>query len=336
MGVIGGNDAILVQLIKTLQSEGHDITLFTFSKPPKEKFPGIEIKSKIPIHLPLLGLYKNWLMPKFDYSNYEIVLSMTGLDVDCKCPLIIYDQNNLGNEFDMSHVPIKYQKGFWKYYYLPYKKFNKKEVNSNAKYVSNSIYSGEKLFSFVNSKIEIIYPPVDIDNYSTWENKEKQIVMVARISPEKNLEFAVDVLNHVHYPSLILGNVSSTNKPYYNKLKKMCESHVKILSDPLRVNLEKRLQQSKVYFHASEETFGISVVEAIASSCIPIVPNNTAHPETVPVDELRYTPNDVDSAVSKLCNAMTGNYDHRIDALRKHVRNFGLPVFENNIRDLLK
>ncbi len=318
-----------------MKSKGHNIILFTFSKPPKEKYSDIIIKSKIPIHLPLLGLYKNWLMPKFDYSDCDIVLSMTGLDVDCKCPLVIYDQNNLGREFDKSYVPIKYQRGFWKYYYLPYKKFTKNDINDNAKYISNSIYSGENLASFVSSKIDIIYPPVEIDSFYS-ASKELQICMIGRISPEKNLEFAVEVLNKIHHHSVIFGNVTSTNKPYYNKLKSMAEPHVMIVANGSREQLKELLAQSKIYFHTAEETFGISVVESIASGCIPIVPNNSAHPETVPPKELRYTPNDIDSAVSKLCNAVSGNYDHRIDALTKHIHQFNSKVFEEKILELVK
>ena len=333
VGVIGGNDAILTELIQVLKRGNHQITLFTFSKPPKEKFTDIKIESKIPIHFPLLGLYKNWFMPKFDYSNCEIILSMTGFNVKCNCPLIIYDQNNLGREFNKTYVPVKYKKGFWRLYYLPYKKFNKNSINYKAKYISNSSYSAAML-NTVARNVHVIYPPVDIDSFYS-ANKETQICMIGRISPEKNLEFAIEVLNKIHHHSVIFGNVTNTNKPYYNKLKAMCESHVIIVANGSRVQLKELLAQSKIYFHTAEETFGISVVESIASGCIPIVPNNSAHPETVPPEELRYTQNNIDSAVSKLYNAVAGNYDHRIDYLKKHVTQFNPEIFEQKILELV-
>ncbi len=159
--------------------------------------------------------------------------------------------------------------------------------------------------------------------------------MICRISPEKNLEFAVEVLNKIHHHSVIFGNVSNNNKPYYNKIKAMCEPHVFIMPNGSREQLKELLAQSKIYFHTAEETFGISVVESIASGCIPIVPNNSAHPETVPPEELRYTANDIDSAVSKLCNAVSGNYDHRIDYLKKHISKFDISEFNDKIMRLL-
>ena len=55
-----------------------------------------------------------------------------------------------------------------------------------------------------------------------------------------------------------------------------------------RRRLEGILASARVYLHSCTEDFGISVVEGIAAGCVPIVPNNSAHPETVPFGELRY------------------------------------------------
>ena len=52
--------------------------------------------------------------------------------------------------------------------------------------------------------------------------------------------------------------------------------------------LEDIVGGARAYLQTSEKTLGVAVVEAIAAGCVPVVPDNSAHPETVPFDELRY------------------------------------------------
>ncbi len=95
--------------------------------------------------------------------------------------------------------------------------------------------------------------------------------------------------------------------------------------------MEKLLGLSKVYFHTSKETFGIAVVESIAAGCIPIVPDNSAHSETVPFEELRY--NGKDDAVQKLQEAISGKYDYLRKDLKNHIQKFSSKSFQENMLD---
>jgi len=331
----GGNNAVLKEMINTLKTMGHEIILYTFSK-PSEEFSNITIKTKIPIRFPLLGIYQNFLMPNHNYDECDIIISTTHLNVKTKKPLIIYDQNNLGLEQSNSYVPIKYRHGFWKYYYLPYKKLNKfTPKNDNVRYVSNSFYSAMNLSKMINYMPTVLYPPVNLSEFFEKE-KKLQVCMIGRISPEKNLEFAVKVLNKIPHSSIIFGNVTTTNIPYYEKLQKMCKSHVRIKANGSRQELKEILAESKVYLHTAEETFGISVIEAIASGCIPIIPNNSAHLETVCFDELRYVPNNQDDAVSKLTCALKGIYDDMLDRLKEHIKMFDVNYFQKSLSELVK
>ena len=123
---------------------------------------------------------------------------------------------------------------------------------------------------------------------------------------------------------------------YFNRLQNMCERHVIISPNISRQNLEHILSESKVFFHTAEETFGISVIEGMASGCIPIVPNNSAHPETVPIPELRYTPDNIDDAVNHLNHALRGDYDCRIDGLKKHIEQFDVKQFKSEVIKLVE
>ena len=116
----------------------------------------------------------------------------------------------------------------------------------------------------------------------------------------------------------------------YDKLRKISKNkNISWLVDASSHEKEQELSSSKVYFHPSKETFGISVVEAIAAGCIPIVPNNSANMETVPYDELRF--NEKEDAIEKLQNAASGKYDYLKPNLKKHIEKFSIEAYQKGM-----
>ena len=94
------------------------------------------------------------------------------------------------------------------------------------------------------------------------------------------------------------------------------------------------LGRARAYLHASSETFGIAVVEAIAAGCVPVVPNNSAHPETVPFAELRYRSEDEAAGIVR--NALDGRYDHLLPGLQEHVQRFSEEAFQEKMLGIIE
>ena len=327
-GQVGGNEKVLDGIIDTLHD--HDLTLYTFSKPLKDY--SIPVKTKIPIKLPILGIYQKLLMPHHDYSQEDVVIS-NGIIVKTSKPLLVYDQNQMANEFT-SKFPSKYNHGFWKIYIQPYKFLRRfSRLNPDTKYCSVSMYSATELGKVTESRVDILYPPVDLTGTHT-KKKLRQICVVGRIAPEKNLEEAIDILNDIDCHCVIAGKVTKSHKPYFKKLKQMAKPHITFAPDIPRQNLLSLLAESKVYFSSAKETFGITTVEAIASECIPILPDNSAHPEVVPIKDLRY--NSKSYAIEAILDALDGVFDGKIDELTYHIKQFDKTNFRNRLITLIK
>jgi len=335
----GGTEKTLYAIIEALIEGGHKVTLYTISK-PYVKIPGIKIISTLPFHLPIFGLYQRYMESKLiEKANDEdlIIQASGGLVLPRKKDqkVIIYCHHDFQNE---TKKDITKYKGAWSWYYKPYyimsQKFVKQINDENILFISNSKFIRDSIKKNFSKDSVVIYPPVELEIFHNNINKEESVITISRYSQEKNLEFAIDVFQDIDTKYTIIGNTKArVNKLYYkkiaNKLNNLKKSKISLLKNIERDQVVEGLKNSKVYFHASPETFGISVVESISAGCIPIVPDNSAHKETVPINELRYNPDDKKDAQEKINKALAGDYDKLIKPLQDSLKNYDKNVFKN-------
>ncbi|MCA9827184.1 MAG: glycosyltransferase [Nitrosopumilus sp.] len=342
----GGTEKTLLSILEALEQTDHNVTLYTFSK-PKIKLKKIQIKTILPITIPFFGLYQRIMESKLvaKAKNEDILIQASGglsIPATPNQKIIVYCHSDFSN--DLENKSTKY-KGIWSLYYKQYYNMMKKFVdnlpNSKIFLVSNSEFIHNSLKSKYNKNSKIIYPPVNLDEFNP-RNKKNQIVSIGRFSEEKNLEFGINVMSQLNSSYYIIGNTKTkSNILYYKKLedqiKKLnLESKTNLLKNIDRNILINYLNNSKLYFHCSNETFGISVVESIAAGCIPIVPDNTAHKETVPFDELRYVENNENDAKNKVSSALNGEFDHILKPLANSIKKFSREKFQRSFLELIE
>lgn len=335
----GGTEKTLFTILEALEKTNHKVTLYTFSK-PKLSFKKIVIKSIIPISIPVFGLYQRLMESKLveKAKNEDILIQASGgfaVPKNSKQKIIVYCHSDFSNELEKS---VTKYKGIWgKYYKIYYEKTKKslEKINqenifllSNSKYVQNSI---DKTYG---KKSSLLYPPLDLSEFKQNISKKTSIITVSRFSAEKNLEFIINVIKNLSIDSIIVGNTKTkSNELYYGLLdskikKELHSSNILLLKNIPRKDLLVHLLESKVYFHASPETFGLTIVEGISAGCIPIVPNNSAHLETVPFPELRYEPNNIHDAQEKIKQSIAGNFDDLIIPLQKSIQKYDKEQFK--------
>ena len=333
----GGTEKTLHVILEALEKTDHNVTLYTFSK-PKIKSKKIKIKSTLPFSIPFLGLYQRAMETRLilKAKKEDLLIQASGglgIPSNPNQKIIVYCHGDFSNE--LNNPKTKYT-GIWSLYYKSYRKTLQKFLDniqdprinliSNSKFVHDSIQSNYKKNS------EIIYPPINLNEFSPKDKKNK-VVTIGRFSNEKNFDFGIDVMKNINHKYEIIGNTKTkSNELYYKKLKSKISQNLKhnnitLLKNINRLKLVDCLNESKVYFHCSRETFGMSVVEAISAGCIPIVPDTSAHIETVPVAELRYDENNKLEAEQKIKNALEGNYDKHLDLLDENIKKFNKDEF---------
>lgn len=341
----GGTEKTLEAIFEIFLEKKTEINLYTVSKPTIPIPQKIKVHSKLPIRFPIFGIYQRYLESQLikQTKNDDIVIQASGgvtLPRFKNQKIVIYCHHDFQNEIEKSSTKYK---GIWGIYYKPYyqlsKNFLKNIQDKNIFLIANSNFVQNSIKNKFGKDSIVIYPPVELSIFQNSIGKKNQVVTISRYSKEKNLEFALTAMNEVNTPYTIIGNTKTkSNLLYYEKLKTMIKNNtsINLLKDIQRNMLIEMVQNSKVYFHPSEETFGITVVESIAAGCIPVVPNNSAHLETVPFEDLRYIPDSILDARKKIQNALDGKYDYLVPQLRDTINQYSKDVFKKSFYDYIE
>lgn len=245
--------------------------------------------------------------------------------------------------FDLDN---KYHGGLWNLYSLPYEFIMKRKlaVLRNAKHlfiVANSNYTKQHLLTTWNiddSNVCVIYPPVDIMKWHlNADNNFQQrsgLVNVGRFSTDKNHKVMFDIVKGLSTALTLIGNTADAkDELYLKKLKQNASANIRFLENMDQEIILEELHKAKVYLHSSHETFGLSIVEAIAAGCIPVVPDNSAHKETVPFPELRY--NSVSEAHGIIQDALHDKFDYLLPKLKSYIKQFDEAIFHSKMNIII-
>lgn len=170
-------------------------------------------------------------------------------------------------------------------------------------FVSNSKFTKKIVDSEFGIDSLVIYPPVSVENFIPKKNKSKNIVYVGRFSnltQSKGHDILISEFKKIHtslpdWKLVLLGGTTMGTTPeYIQSLKDLAKGlPVEFIFDPKFSEIKKNLESAKIFWSAAgfseghslsparQEHFGISLVEAMAAGCVPIVPNRGGHPEIV-------------------------------------------------------
>lgn len=166
-------------------------------------------------------------------------------------------------------------------------------------FVVNSQFTKEFIDKEFGVNSKVLYPPVDVETFVPGK-KENFILYVGRFSKltqQKGQEVLIDSFKKLKsdWKLVLAGGVGvGTDTKWLTKLeKKALKNKVEIVKNP---NLDKLISlygKAKIFWSASGfginenenpvavEHFGITVVEAMSSGCVPIITNLGGHKEIV-------------------------------------------------------
>lgn len=206
--------------------------------------------------------------------------------------------------------------------------------------LANSYYT-KRILATRNVASHVIYPPCKIDDLYSSKNKKDQVVSVGRISIEKGHEVTLEIARYFPEINFIILGELGGNIAYYHKLIKLKTPNVKIITPPrekFRKLLRLYLSESKIYVHSCEcEAFGMTIVEAMASGCIPVV-RDAAGPKEIITPESGFLWRSTNEAVEHIARILSDDQLQRKLSLNaiKRARRFDVQSYKRRLIEIIQ
>ena len=241
-------------------------------------------------------------------------------------------------------------------------------ILTNSKFSKQAI---EKIYGNNNVEATIIYPPVDLNKFQILYTNSKHktinnnnnnsnnsddefhnsILVISRISPDKKIENAIEIgkklkekENIDYYNMTIVGNITSDDKDYLEKLENLIEKYdlkgnIQIKSDIPFDELREIIQKSDLYLHSMlGEPFGISIVEAMSAGLIPVAPDIGGDTEFVPSNYQYHSLEQATEIITKIIkneNENKNDFDREREKVSDLTNRFSKEKYKENLRSVI-
>jgi glycosyltransferase involved in cell wall biosynthesis len=219
---------------------------------------------------------------------------------------------------------------------IPHVLYEKNLANYEDKLVlANSYYTAGEIRKYSDKTVPVLYPPFSssisaIGKYATKDCQENLVVTVSRFDSNKFLEriplIASQTNSSVQFA--VIGRLynKATISNLQSIVKKLgLSDRVKFYPNASAEQKIDLLRKAKVYLHTMVgEHFGISVVEAMALGCVPIVHNSGGMVEFVPA-QYRYEP--IQEAADKITSAVNSWSPDKAEEMKQIAENFSIANF---------
>ncbi|PZV10726.1 MAG: glycosyl transferase family 1 [Pseudanabaena sp.] len=127
-------------------------------------------------------------------------------------------------------------------------------------FIANSKFIDRRIQKVYRRSAEVIYPPVDVENYTLCEQKQDFYLTASRLVPYKRIDLIVEAFSQMgDRPLIVIGDGEQLAK-----IQEKAGSNIKFLGHREPEELREYMQLAKAFVFAAEEDFGITPVEAQA------------------------------------------------------------------------
>jgi len=195
-------------------------------------------------------------------------------------------------------------------------------------FIANSKYIAHQIKKYYNRESVVIYPPVEVDNYSISKNIKDYYVLVSRLRPYKKVDIAVRAFNELGLPLVIIGSGDELKR-----LKKIAKNNITFLGETDEATKIKYVQEAKAFIHPQVEDFGISAVEAMAAGR-PVIAYDAGGARETIIDGITGVLFSEQSWESLVYTVL--KFDHtKFDpiVIREHAIKFSVKRFQNEMQE---
>lgn len=291
--VCGGGERLSLEMARVLRGSGYEVVYITNSAKYMREcgkllglptdYSTIERTSFLARLLSLTGRFTR-------YRRLLLFEEVARLISSLSDNLVIDSGANIPLNVDLSYIHYPAQLGTvessapqWMIYNWIVERKVKPMIGRPRKLLTNSTWTARLVKRIFGLDAEVLYPPVDVERLKyDGRPKERIIVTISRLTPEKNLHLLPRVASSVpEYDWYLVGTMSGSadgemGRIVYNRVlreaKRYNSRNFHVLVNLPRGVLCDLLQRASFYVHPPfREHFGIAVVEAMSAGAVPIV-----------------------------------------------------------------
>jgi len=323
----GGSIAVTISIVNTLAENGYKVVLYTRKKPDQEKLSKIMGE---PLSKGIMVIVKPSILRSRNLVNlYENAFKLLTLKLKCDLTIDTYScyifpwtniayihfpyVNNLSFKKRFPYI-IKRRGILSDSINIPYIFFERNFEKYNQKLlIANSYFTATAIKEALGVNAEVIYPSISttfLQGLSIYgkEHRENLVVTVGRITADKKLWMIPQIAHMMRRKDVkftIVGFLHDHRvyEKINTKIKEFnLQDRFQVLTNISKRELVEILGRAKVYVHPpTVEHFGISIAEAMAMGCIPVIYEVGGAKEFVPQ---KYVYTDIREASEKVENAI--------------------------------
>jgi len=232
-----------------------------------QKLP--KAKTKWKTYLPLFP----YAVEQFDLSAYDLIISSShavakGVITKANQVHICYIYSPIRYAWDLYHQYLREAgltrgiKGFIAKQVLHYiRRWDRASANNVDEFIPISNYVEQRVWrTYRRKSYKVIYPPVQVNDFTLREDKEDFYLAASRLVPYKKIDLIVDAFSEMPDKKLVVIG----DGPEMKKIKEKAKENVHLMGYQSFEVLKDHMQRAKAFVFAAEEDFGIIPIEAQA------------------------------------------------------------------------
>lgn len=273
----GGSELVVREILNHIDAQLYALIDFESSNPESYLYKrqiGTTLLQYLPAakkgvqkYLPLLPL----AIEQLDVRHHEVILSSShavakGILTTPDQLHICYCHSPMRYAWDLTFDYLRESKlgtgmAGWLTRYILHRLRQWDVISANRVdyFIANSAHTARRIWRCYRRDAEVIYPPVNTEDFPFLSQKEDFYVTVSRLVSYKQVTLIVKAFNKLQKPLVIIGT-----GPDMDKILKIAEPNIKILGWQPDDMVKKYMASARGFVYAACEDFGIALVEAQA------------------------------------------------------------------------
>ncbi len=281
LNVYGGSEHLLAEILNQYPQAQLHALIHNKQNLIKTPLEGQSVKTSFMQKIPRVEHLYRWLLPimplaieNMDVREYDVVLSISHA--------VAHGIKTNKNQIHISYVctPMRYawhlQDDYLHFHHLDkpvigaaarltlglLRRWDKESSSRADHLLAISHWTAQKIKQAWGRESQVIYPPVDVNRFSSVKERDDFYLHVSRLVPYKMTAEIIHAFNQLKLPLVIVGD-----GPEMPHLQKLAKANIKLLGYQTDEVVTDLMNRAKAFVYMAVEDFGIAMVEAQSAGC---------------------------------------------------------------------